>query len=251
MKLGKKPARPGAVRLRFSAYHSARAPLPPHPVGFGHNGLIAANDWAMLANDRFGCCVWAGAAHETRLWNYEGGKPTFFSEHAVLSDYAAVTGFSPTKPDSDQGTDMALAAAYRRRVGVLDGHGQRHQIAAYLALTPGNVEQHLEAAWLFGAIGIGLEMPSDAEALFDAGKPWDVTGSAVEGGHYVPLVGCRDNYLLVVTWGRVQRVTPRFLAKYNDESLAYLSNEAMTAGKSPEGFAMAALQSDLQTVGAA
>jgi len=84
---------------------------------------------------------------------------------------------------------------------------------------------------------------------FNAGKPWDVVpGSTIEGGHYVPLVAHREN-LEVVTWGRVQQMTPAFLERYNDESIVYLSPEMLTAGKSPEGFNLVQLQADLAALG--
>ena len=66
-KLGKKPARPGAVRLKLASYTNAAA-LPPLPASFGHDAIIGARGWGMLANDRYGDCVWAGAAHETMLY---------------------------------------------------------------------------------------------------------------------------------------------------------------------------------------
>ena len=86
-KLGKKPARPGAVKFK-------------------------------LAN-----CVWAGAAHETMLWNKEAARTITFNDQSVLKDYSAVTGFNPNDPNTDQGTDMQVAASYRRKTGVHDAAG--------------------------------------------------------------------------------------------------------------------------------
>ena len=66
LKLGKKPARPGAVKLKLAKY-LVKAKLPTPPKVFGHQSLIGA--WNMLGNDRYGDCVWAGAAHEHMLIN--------------------------------------------------------------------------------------------------------------------------------------------------------------------------------------
>ena len=58
-KLGKVPARPDAVKLKFSSYINTNQ-LPTPPASFGHENLIQS--WGMLGNDQYGDCVWAGAA---------------------------------------------------------------------------------------------------------------------------------------------------------------------------------------------
>jgi len=246
MKLGKLPARNDSVKLRLATYVKPTV-LPKVPANFGHENAV--RDWQMLANDRFGDCVFAGAAHETMLWAGANGRAVQFTDSAVLSDYSALTGFNEADPATDQGTDMQKAASYRRKVGVVDALGTRHKVAAYLALEPGNVKQLAEAAYLFGAVGIGLEFPDSAMDQFNKGEPWSFRrGSRIEGGHYVPVVGFRDGYIDVVTWGRVQRMTQAFYTRYCDEAIVYLSPEYLTGGKSPEAFDAATLQRDLAAV---
>ncbi len=244
-KLGKKPARPGAVRLRLASYTSAAA-LPPLPAAFGHDAVIDAHNWGMLANDRYGDCVWAGAAHETMLLAKEARIVVSFTDADVLGDYAAATGFDPARPETDQGTDVQQAAEYRRTTGIIDAHGARHRIAAYLALEPGSVEHLFQAAYLFGAAGIGLQLPSSALEQSKHGQAWDVVvGAPIEGGHYVPLVGRQADGLHIVSWGADQVMTESFLGKYCDEAIAYVSRECLVEQKTPEGFSYADLISDL------
>jgi hypothetical protein len=250
-KLGKLPARPGAVKLKLTDYIDKTALLTP-PKTFGHQNLVPSNDWGMLGNDQFGDCVWAGAAHETILWNEEAGRYVRFEDYAVLSDYSAVTGFKPTDPNTDQGTDMQVAASYRRKTGVVDAGGKRHKIAAYLAIKPRNMSELQQAMYLFSNVGIGIKFPSSAMAQFDGGLPWSVVkGARIDGGHYIPAVGYDSTYVYVVTWGKLQKMTWAFFAKYCDEALAYLSSEMLTNGKSPEGFDLAGLQADLAKVATA
>ncbi len=248
-KLGKKPARPWRApgsAFRFATYLAPALPTPPPQ--FGHENLVA--DWGMLANDRYGDCVWAGAAHETMMLTREGGHPAAFTDADVLSDYAAVTGFSPAEPASDRGTDMQAAAAYRRKTGIIDSTGRRHTVAAYLALDPGNVDHLIKGAYLFGAVGVGLELPASAIDQARKGQMWDVVpGAPIEGGHYVPLVGRLQN-LVVVTWGEIQLMSERFLAAYCDEAVAYVSTECLVNRKSPEGFDYASLIADLKELNA-
>ncbi|MGA2893776.1 MAG: hypothetical protein ABSE22_12965 [Xanthobacteraceae bacterium] len=248
-KLGKTLARAGAVKLKLARY-SDRTALPPLPATFGHDGLIGAGAWQMLANDRYGDCVFAGAAHETLMLEREVGNVVSFTDTDVLSDYTAVTGFDPQQPQTDQGTDIQVAADYRRKTGIVDASGKRHLIAAYLALEPGNVTHLYQAAYLFGAVGIGLQLPASAFEQNDQGRPWDVVAQSPNaGGHYVPLVGRGADGLHVVTWGALQVMTEAFLKTYCDEAIAYVSQECLVAQKSPEGFDYAALLADLTALG--
>jgi hypothetical protein len=95
-------SRPDSIKLKLEDFvdkrrlRALRAAHPIRPKKVGHGGLIASQGWAMLGNDHYGCCVWAGAAHETKLWTYEGSnKNTWFRDKDVLADYAQCTGFDP------------------------------------------------------------------------------------------------------------------------------------------------------------
>lgn len=246
MKLGKAPATHDPRDLLFEHYRTGT--LPRRPRTFGHENVQAP--WGVLGNDAYGDCVFAGAAHETMIWTAEAGLPATFTPEAVLGDYGAVTGFTPTDPNSDQGTIVRDALSYRQKTGVRDAAGKRHRIGAYVALEPGNLNHILEALYLFGAVGIGIQFPASAMGQFDRRQPWSVVaGSQIEGGHYVPLVAERRR-LEAVTWGRVQEVTAAFMAKFCDEAWAIISPEMLVphSGRSPEGFDLNALSQDLQAL---
>ena len=245
--LGKLPANhKTAPKLKFSDYFKGSLPTPP--ATFGHAGLIGASAWGMLGNDTLGDCVIAGACHETMMFTAEGsGTAAGFTTAAAVAIYSAITGYNPKDPNSDQGTDMNAAAAYRFKTGIKDGAGKVHKIGAYLSLTVGDIEEHLTAAYLFSAVGVGIQFPASAMTQFNAGEPWTVVrGSAIEGGHYVPLVAVNGN-LDIVTWGKLQQMTAAFFKKYNDQSIVYLSAEILNGEQeSPEGFNLAQLQADLK-----
>lgn len=243
MKLGKKPARLGSIRFRLTDYVDL-SKLPTPPADFGHGDSLS--DWSMFANDTVGDCVFAGAAHETMLWRKQGGIYFKFTDSNVLSDYSALTGYNPADPNTDQGTDMQQAAEYRRTVGIVDALGWRHRIVAYLALQVGNLAELYVATYLFDAVGFGFRFPASAMDQFDKGQPWDVvTGSPIEGGHYVPVVGRRNGLIDLITWGKLQTMTERFAANYCDEVVAYLTVENLRSGKTPEGFDFKSLRADL------
>lgn len=242
-KLGKKPARPGAIKFKLSHYTTGT--LPTAPSHYGHQSLV--NNWGMLGNDQYGDCVFAGAGHEHMLWNAEGGKTFHITTDNVLQGYSEVTGFNKNDPNSDQGTDMELAAKWRRTTGLPDASGLRHKVGAYLDIQSGNIAQIKQAAYLFSAVGIGIEFPASAMDQFNAGRAWSVVSSSpIKGGHYVPVVGYDSRYIYVITWGKVQKCTYAFIRKYMDEGIVYLSNEFLNnLGQSLEGFNLTQLQADL------
>jgi hypothetical protein len=254
LKLGKRPATHDDRDLLFAAYAVA-AKLPRAPKGsFGHDAAIAplGESWGMLGNDSYGDCVWAGAAHETMVWNAEQGRRVSFSDDAVLGDYSAATGFRPDDPSTDQGTDVREAMGYRRSTGVADGRHQRHKIAAYVRLDPGNHTELWQALYLFGVVGIGFEFPDYAMDEFRQNRRWSYHRKGqIEGGHYVPVVARKGaTEPVVVTWGREQEMTLGFYEHYCDEAWVPLSEEALSGGRSLEGFDLAALQADLRALSA-
>lgn len=249
-KLGKAPATPGAVKLKLADYLDLTK-LPPLKPKVGWPGVLNGQTIGMLGNDQYGDCVWAGAAHETILWNHMNNQTVPFSDQAVLSDYSAVTGFNPNDPNSDQGTDMAKAAAYRRTTGVVDANGTRHTVAAYLDIEPGNIQQMKYAIYLFGAVGIGIKFPAYAMDQFNSGTGWRVqtANAQIDGGHYIPGIYADTNGFQVITWGTVIRATNEFIHEYCDEAIAYVSYENLNAkGVTKDGFNRAQLLADLQSL---
>lgn len=249
-KLGKTPARPNSVKFKFRKYSDPTA-LPTPPLRFGQFWRVNI-PWGVLGNDDFGDCVWAGAAHETMIWAAGGGKSIApFTDKNVLSDYSAATGFDPKRIDeTDVGTDMQEAASYRKNTGIVDSRGRRHKIDSYVALTPGDIDELMLACYLFGPVGVGINFPGIADKQFDKAVPWDATPSRVIGGHYIPVVGRNSKgNILCITWGRLHAMTPDFIRKYNDESIAYLSFDWLTRELvTRDGFDLDTLRKDLKSL---
>lgn len=248
MKFGKKPARENAVTFRFARYFDKSA-LPTPPLRFGRFNRV--KEWGVLGNNDYGDCVWAGAAHEHMLWHTANKRPINFTEHNVLSDYSAATGFDPKDPNTDGGSDMQEAASYRRKTGIVDKDGKRHTIDAYVAINAGDYDTLMLATYLFGATGIGIQFPSSAEDQFKYQQPWDMkSGAKLEGGHYIPIVGRNSaGHILCVTWGRLHAMTRAFFEAYCDEAIAYLSTDWLDNELiSPEGYDLVALKRDLSAI---
>lgn len=244
---GKREARPGAVKLKFTDIADTALMAAP-PTNFGHEKLV--RKWGMLGNDVAGDCVFAGTGHETMLWVAETGKTVSISDKTALKNYSAFTGYDPNQVDdqgnnpTDQGTDVASYLAHRRKVGFLDDHGVAHKIGAYVALEPGNADQLRYAAYYFDGVGIGFNFPEQWMTLFDKGsRVWPALKNPnYVGGHYVSAVAFRDKRPVIVTWGQLVEMTLGAYAQVTDEVYAYLSPEKIANGVDANGISYTKLQ---------
>jgi hypothetical protein len=237
---GMLPWRPEAVKLRLRSYLMMPA-FPALPVTFGHVHQAApVGGWGMLGNDKYGCCVMSGAAHETMTWAWASGHPIpRFDGKGVVKQYLELTG------GADGGLDPISTAKWRVRDGLVDAMGDIHQVKAFGSV--GNLVDVELSVYMFGSCGIGLALPGNAEQQFIDGRPWDDVAGEPRDGHYVPCVGKNTaGNLVVVTWGKLQAMTPAYFNKYAVGAICYFSLEYLLAtGKSPELFDEAQLDADL------
>lgn len=215
--LGKLPATPARPKLRFAPLAAGRG-TPPATLDF----YSEVTDWPMYLNDRYGDCVWAGFGHQIeQITRYGQGATIRITDQDVETGYES-TGFRPDDPGTDQGTNVEDGLSWWRKNG-LGGH----KIEAYAAVDVSNWTEIKQAVTLFGAVGIGFNFPAYAMDQFDAGKPWDVqkANASIEGGHYVIVTGYDAKYLYVVTWGKIQKMTPAFFRTYVDEAYVVVDDE--------------------------
>jgi hypothetical protein len=159
-----------------------------------------------------------------------------------------VSGWNGRPDDeSDTGLDPAAFAEYRRTTGLRDSQGVTHRIKAYAEIPGPNINNVIKAAYVFGAVGLGVKVPQSAESQFDKGVPWSsVRGSGIMGGHYVPLVGRNSHGNLVcITWGQLQAIEPPWFERYCDFAMAYVTDDFLADGRTPRGFDLARLEKDL------
>jgi hypothetical protein len=248
-KLGKQPATSDERDITLASL--ARGPAlgtlkaPPHAFGYG----TSVTDWGVLGNDQYGDCVFAGACHEHMVMAMSARHVVpKFTPKTALADYAAVTGFDPSDPSTDQGTNVRDAMSYRRSTGIVDASGKRHTIAAYVSLDPNDSDEIMLAAYNFLVVGWGFVFPDYAMDQFNAGEPWDYQdGGSIEGGHYVVATGRKNaTDLGFLTWGKRQSVTPSFVEHQGDEAWALVSSDEMRAGKTVRGFDLSGVESALR-----
>jgi hypothetical protein len=237
------PSKP--VELKFGAIFKTEN-LPEPPAAMGRHSTVKT-PWGMLLNNSKSDCVTAGAMHETMHLTATGMHPVTFTDTWAAQDYWLMQG-KPWWPFNDQGLDMVKAADYRRSTGVHDSNGIRHRIKAYLELPLGDAHYLALAIWYLRVAGIGLNLPANAETAWATGQPWADTSEPPSGeGHYVSGIDRLANgNFVVVTWGKLQEMSPAFWKKYGILGLAYVSLEQLNpAGLTPEQWDEAKLNAFL------
>jgi hypothetical protein len=244
-KLGKLPPVHDARTLTFGAYLTAALPNAPAAVGYGDK----VPTWPMYDNDRYGDCTAAAAGHMIQSWTANVAHEVTPTEPSVLKFYEHFVG---TPPPPDTGCSMLDVLNYWRKSGL--GH---HKISAFAALDLANHSQARAAVWLFGAVYIGVALPTFATEGDMLAVPWVVPHGGAVGkaapnpklGHCIPAVGYDEQHLYVVTWGELKSMSWGFYDAYAEEAYAVLSRDFLDAvGKAPAGFDLATLQTDLSKV---
>ena len=244
--LGKLPARPGAVKLKFANYVDTNV-LPAPPAEFGHDNLVG--QWGILGNDRVGDCALADALHQHKLWCAESGKAIPLSDAVAIQNYSAVTGYDPHDPSTDCGTDVPTLIHYRYTKGLVDGAGRRHKIGAALELEPGNWEQLAYAMYYFDGVTLGIKMSQQWMDAFQNGEyVWDkVSRPKIIGGHAITGVAMHGGNARIITWGTdVVGVTQAGYEQTCDEVYAFFTPEKLKNGIDINGIDGDKLLADLQ-----
>jgi hypothetical protein len=243
VKLGKLPVRTDVRTLSLPRYVDRdELPTPPADLDLAS----AVPEWPMYANDRVGDCTTAAAAHMIEAWTAPTrGRAVELAERAVLAAFDEVKQVDPVTGE-DGAVELDVLRLWRKR-----GIGG-HRIGAFVRVPVRDHGLVRDAAFLFGGLYIGLELPLSAERQ----QTWDWThrldGPAKPGswgGHAVDVVAYDVDTLTVVSWGRLQKLTWAFWDRYVDEVYAVLSVDFLDeAGRAPNGFDLAGLKKDLALV---
>jgi hypothetical protein len=212
------PNDPSKPRARVGALLSGTAPAAV-------DNYSKVPSFPMLGNDLWGDCTFAADGHiiEQQTWfgrGFEGLVTTADALHA----YSVVGGFDenagpPGENPTDNGAQVQDALNYLRKQGF---HARK--IAAFAELDVADMNKIKLATAEFGCLSIGFNFPKSAMDQFNAGEPWTVVnGSPLDGGHCVVVAGYDANWIYVVTWGAIQRMSYGFWAKYVDEAWAVIS----------------------------
>lgn len=214
---GRKPNDPAKPRLAIGKHLRGTAPAAA-------DYYSKVTTWGMDGNDNWGDCVCAGDCHicvqQTAYGTPAAVVPT---TDQALAIYSSIGGFNPNAgpPGSnptDNGATVQDGLNYLRKTGV-----SGFKIAAFGELDVKDYNQIKLGVSQFGGLSIGINLPNSAMTQFNTGQPWTpVKGSPNDGGHCVIVVGYDADWLYVVTWGQVQRMSWAFWAEYVEEAWAVI-----------------------------
>jgi len=240
VKLGKLPVRTDVRTLALARYVD-RSKLPPAPPDV--DLASAVGDWPMYGNDRIGDCTTAAAAHMIEAWTAPvRGAAVEVGERSVLAAFDAVKRVDPVT--GEEGAVELDVLTYWRAHGI-----GRHRIGAFARVPVWDHALVRDAAFLFGGLYIGLELPLTArgQAVWDWAHRLDGPAKPGSwGGHAVDVVRYDGNGVTVVTWGALKEMTWAFWDRYCDEAYCIISSDFLAGGKTPGGLDINALNADLQ-----
>ncbi len=224
IRFGKRPARRDHRTIGFAEL-VLRAPRLPAEYDFDTRHVPVPTP--MYANDTHGDCVIAGRAHQTLRFEYlEQKRVLAIRDTDVLREWRRENG------GTESGLVVLDSLKAWRTAGWTVGRA-RYRIAAFAAVDRSKPVEIRRAIVMQVGVGLGLLLPRDAIARFEARRPWDVSpGPDGEpdpfAGHYVYCPGYTREGPVCVTWGRRQSMTWAFVERCCDEAWAMVDarNEA-------------------------
>ncbi|MCI0643217.1 MAG: hypothetical protein L0Y70_29460 [Gemmataceae bacterium] len=184
---------------------------------------IVAHGNRMYRNNKWGCCVISGRAHQTlRFELLETGRIIPLTDEEVEDQYFRETGGR----NRDDGLVLLESLKRWRNEGWTAG-GRNLKIFVYASINKANREEIKTAIIMRMGIGIGLSLPDNATAEFASGREWvDVSRPrGGGGGHYVYVTGYNSDGLTCVTWAQKQHMSWRFFERYCDEAYAIVDHQ--------------------------
>lgn len=217
-RFGRRPARRDSRNFRFAEL-VLRAPRVPAEYDFDARHVAVPTP--MFANDAHGDCVIAGRAHQTLRFEYiEQRHVIAIADVDVLREWRRENG----------GTEDGLVVldslkAWRSRGWAVGT--ELYRIEAFAEIDRTRPLELRRAVFMQVGVGLGISLPHDALAQFNAGRPWDVTQGPggdpdPAWGHYVYCPGYTREGPVCVTWGRRQQMTWAFYARCCDEAYAMI-----------------------------
>jgi hypothetical protein len=236
--------------LKLSDYLHAQLANPPAAVSRPHPGF----QWGMLANDKIGDCVIAMMLHSIEDFHLDAGTlPPAFTDADAISIYSAITGYNPSDPSSDRGTDESAAMRHWESPGLQMTDNGSHTIVATVAVDPTNLNECRIAIDEFVDLQIGIALPVTAQGQTE----WTVVGDGKNGnsapgswgGHGIPYREYDAETFSCITWGAELLLTVPFHQDYAQEAHVVVTQEMLNKqGVGPSGVAWDELIADIKAL---
>lgn len=258
----------GPVTGRYSAGVFTSGQLPPVPDHVDVDRASKVGDWPMYCNGPdpsappqiratgVGNCTIAERCHSFAAQRVYAGRPEpQFSAEAVLERYSRWGGYVLGSAATDHGCDPTVVLQGCVTDGITDTDGYTHKLVAWAALgDPLNAQLTAQILSTFGTVAFSGRITSAQDDQFLHGQPWEYVQDSTDlGGHMFcqqrrSVGGTGINQ--VVTWGKLQRVTRRFMRMQIHEAYAVVSEDWIGAnGTTVQGLDLGALLNFMPHVG--
>lgn len=242
------------VKLQFKRYANLSIlPTPPAKVDWS---LGMTSGWTMLGNgpdpgnppavkDGVGDCFFAAATELIRCTtaNAQSAQAQLGTAD-TLKAYGLCTGFDPSDPSTDRGTEPGQGFTFLCNTGIAG-----HKFGPIVQIDVSKEDEVRAAQFLFPGLMMGVDFPSDWESA----PVWDVTTSQIEGGHEIYLFAYdnTDPTMMgrLATWGMERAFTWAAAQKFVNQLTATIPPEWIADnGLAPSGFDLQALLADEQSL---
>lgn len=236
-----------STRIPLLTRYATRHSLAKHgPIG-EYDWISKVRTWGELGNEKAGDCAEAAPGHSIQSAStYASGVERIVTGAEVLAAYSAITGYDPTKPETDRGSYLVDVLHYWQRAGIA---GRKILGAVQIPLGDGALLQR--AIGLFGGVIVGYALPNSAKYQ----TAWDVAEDGVGaqpgswGGHAVWLGKAIGSVVGGVTWGEPIDISMRFQHAYCDEAYAVIDEDFVNGDFAPNGLDLETLLRDLRSMG--
>ena len=239
-KLGRRAIKTDTRTLKMCDYLTPTLPPPPAAVDWS-KGIT---NFGMMENDELGNCTICGCAHGEQIWTVNAyPHMSTISDADVLKYYEKWCGYDPSDPSTDQGgIELDVLNHWRK-----EGFAGRN-ILAFVDPDAKNLTEIRQSIALFGGCYIGMQVPNFI--MQDIPEIWDVVANdgGIDGGHCVYVCGYDDKTFTFISWGKIYKMTVPYWDKYVDEAHTILGCGWINNRKTPSGFDLAQLQTDLNAI---
>lgn len=225
LRLGRnEPPADALPKLALEPYVMEAFQPPPPEVDY----YSAVPSWPMYGNDQLGDCTWAAIGHIVQAWTAHAGQERTPNTADIEQGYWE-TGTPPSATGqpggpTDDGRMEPHVLTYWRHNGIPN---EQDSIIGYAAVNHADINRVKFAIENFGGVYVALALPITAEqqTIWDY-VPNDPNNQPYSwGGHAVPILGYDSEYLYVVTWGFVLKMTYAFWQHYGVASYALISSD--------------------------
>jgi hypothetical protein len=265
VKFGKSPANiPSNLKMLTSHFREV-LPDPPETVTWS-KGVTSFGE---MLNDKLGDCTCAAVGHMFQIFTLNESREWTATDNDVLHLYETADGYDPNaplvNPTGQEGADGYDPNA--ALVNPTDQGGNCGDVLNYITKNPfmgwtlvgyglvnwTHTKAVKQAIWKFGAVYLGINLPKSAQNQ----AVWDIVDESLSGdsapnswgGHCIVAVDFDADYVTVITWGMLQKMTWAFWNAYVDEAYAvFASAWIMHDHVNPLGFSKASLEDNMKTI---